>query len=216
MAQLYTECLGLHSAPIMAHTNSSHGTSELFEMRAAPLRWKPVMNQFEGLTINLAHFGGHALESWTDESVEMMGVAEHRVFSDFSCFTEVRCSRFAALLEKRIEQWRKESPYIAARMMYGSDWYMLTGADILSRKGKGIGPPYLKRWYHALEKNQIPQDMVANIFGRNAADYLGLRDSRVLDRIDTFLENRGIPQPRWRSRVPHEVPPSSAVPIRTA
>ncbi|MGL4631020.1 MAG: amidohydrolase family protein [Leadbetterella sp.] len=97
-----------------------------------PLHWDSVLNKYDKLKINFAHFGGSV--AWSSDNeldkirieqiLERMSRYESRVFTDFS-FNLVHSKAINSLKE------RFSDPLIKNRTMYGTDyWVVLPKNDL--------------------------------------------------------------------------------------
>jgi predicted TIM-barrel fold metal-dependent hydrolase len=92
-----------------------------------PANWKPVLEQFPKLKINLAHFGGDDAwkkfssgepENWVNRIIDMMYRFEN-LYADFS-YTFYK-QKYSRALKKLLT----ENELISSRILYGSDYYMV-------------------------------------------------------------------------------------------
>jgi predicted TIM-barrel fold metal-dependent hydrolase len=92
-----------------------------------PANWNRVLEKFPRLKLNLAHFGGDAAwekfssgesENWVNRIIDMM-YRYHSLYADFSYTFYNR--RYSKALKKLLS----ENAEIAARVLYGSDYYMV-------------------------------------------------------------------------------------------
>ncbi len=92
-----------------------------------PRNWRPVLDRFPGLKLNLAHFGGDEEwkkfirgegDSWVSRIIDLMQRFPH-VYSDFSYTLYDR--QLSGHLKRLIE----DNSLLASRVLYGSDYYMI-------------------------------------------------------------------------------------------
>lgn len=177
--RLYQWCLD-NDVPIKAHANNSIPAQPCSGLFASPANWQPVLEEFRGLRLNLAHFGGFEETAmsqrvcrpgppdWEDLIADML--AEHEnLYFDTGHWTEIADPKSPERERVRelTEALLARQPLAKKRMMYGSDWSMIGRlprhnhylAEILSEFGmllEGDG------------------DAVADVMGGNARRFLGL------------------------------------------
>ena len=88
---------------------------------------------------------------------------------------------------------------LGQRLMYGTDWDMVV---IEGRATQGYLDDFqaMLQALAGMSGLDPDRDLVDRCFGRNAADYLGLRQGQATRRrLDAF--HRGRPQPAWMAKV---------------
>ena len=73
----------------------------------------------------------------------------------------------------------RDYPGFAEQVLYGSDWHMPPIAAMGDR-------------YRSELENAIPDDKRADIMGRNAVKFLGLKDGNNLKRVTRFMKRNGV------------------------
>ncbi len=183
-----------------AHCNKSNmtPTSEANSTYEAK-QWRPVVEEFSTLRINLAHFGGVSttfLPAFKageptpeqDEIGELMGLG--RVYSDIADETLVTSPAEREELAKAIRAYYERFPEAHSRLMYGSDWIML-GFEFAEF------PNYLGGWFEQFQLVGRDQDA---FFGQNALDFMGVTqpDSLSSQRLTAFYEELTVGElPEW-------------------
>ncbi len=194
---LYAFCVE-HDVPVMVHTAPSNGAGvfritsskqQRYEERAHPNGWARVLAEpgLETLKVNLAHFGNSRdadkMGEWRDFIGQLMD-AYPNVYADLAHYPEMlmdnftgtgqHCREAAQILTPIRKEFLKNEPGVkrAQRMLYGSDWSMLSKefyyadylpvvANMYRRKIHGVGA--------GAEKN------ARAFLSGNAIRYLGLR-----------------------------------------
>jgi predicted TIM-barrel fold metal-dependent hydrolase len=103
----------------------------------APLHWKPVLEKFPNLKLNLAHFGtdhfwkNHINTNNNDERIlDLIGMLNDdtkKVYTDFSYnLIEIE-------ILYKLREVLDSNPQIKSKLMYGTDfWVVLPGSDLLN------------------------------------------------------------------------------------
>ncbi|WP_196223562.1 amidohydrolase family protein [Roseibium sp. RKSG952] len=170
---LYEWCVA-EGVPIKAHANNSIAADVCTGQYANPANWRPVLDQYPDLRLNLAHFGGFDEEhaggdhcgdhgdNWEDELADMLDSYPNLYF-DVGYWIEATdndrvINRTRALLERQ--------PLALERMMYGSDWSMI---------GRVPGhQSYYADVQTALFKIGLEDSEINAVEAGNARKYLGL------------------------------------------
>jgi predicted TIM-barrel fold metal-dependent hydrolase len=196
LARVYRYCNG-NGLAIMAHCSDSIGSRPGYALRSAPELWRPVLDQFKNLRLNLGHFGGiwdfffdptcskSENTNWPTQIGAMMK-DYNNLYVDVADFSEVlerwdseKCSTPKIL--DNLKGLIGNQPQLLTRMMYGSDWMML------DREPKNDD------YYQAMRQafsGLVGSADLDRFLGQNAATYLGLRPGqRTRYRIDTFYRN---------------------------
>ncbi|MEP9387735.1 amidohydrolase family protein [Mesorhizobium sp. KR9-304] len=215
LIELYRWCVA-EDVPIMAHTSVSLGPTDEFEWLATAQYWENVFNwqntsdqkEFEGLRVNFGHFGdtdvvdGGPLER-AEAYMKLMKEGDrpgHNAFADSAFFAEALSDpmavrrRLKALLSTRASG---ENAPLADRLMYGSDWEMLTYLEDPYFE-------YLNKFVEIFDDLNSNSDiskggrLADNFFGENAARYMGLRRGEpARRRLDKFYSNNRVSTPLW-------------------
>ena len=130
---LWTQCAD-RGKPVMAHSGHSMGKSDAYEDMAGPLGWRELLRalseQGKVARINAGHFGGDAnTNTWTEEIAKLMATPEGAaLFADLGYWDELRCSGAPRMCEatRRLADAATAHPVLNERVMYGSDWLMLS------------------------------------------------------------------------------------------
>ncbi len=156
--------------PVMAHSEESMGRFPSHKKLGSPRAWTVFFKAAEnaGTRVNLAHFGGElgggrGPWGWTRRFAELMVDPQAvNLYGDFGLWDELISGddrarqRIISLLERPI--WNGDT--VADRMMFGTDWFMLT----FTRPK----PDYVIRFVEVLQQAGVEDEMLEKIFYRNA------------------------------------------------
>lgn len=189
LRKLYAWCEA-NDVPIAAHASASMGAGPGTAAYSAPWLWRPVLRDYPGLRINLAHFGGfggHGDPQWEDQLIRMLDDFPNLYF-DSGFWTEAMAgarTRPEALASTRT--LFQAEPIAPGRMLYGSDWSMI--ARLPSH------PAYLAGLKSFVDELTGDPAAAQAIMGGNARRWLGLdRDGRQRQRLARFHGGH----PVWR------------------
>lgn len=120
-------------APMMAHAGHSMGKSEAFSEMAGPEGYEELRNAIganPAARVQLGHFGGdNGQFPWTMELAKMMETASGgSMYGDLGYWDSLRCARGVSNCPsaQRLAEALRRHPEVANRLMYGSDWLMLS------------------------------------------------------------------------------------------
>lgn len=116
---IYEFC-GHRDIPITTHCQwgGIPGLHEWYRL-AAPKYWWPVLEQFPGLTLNLAH-NGHEGSPWQRHIRDLI-LRHPNVYTDLSYALEMRVMPWHYF---RHVKEMLHTPHLRDRVLYGTDWYM--------------------------------------------------------------------------------------------
>lgn len=206
-----------HDVPVMSHcaetngagsyTPEGGGEAESYARRAHPFGWARVLAEpeFSGLRLNLAHFGAsrdaETQREWRAVIGAMMDAYAH-VYADLSHYAEMlldnftgsgqHCREAAEVLEPLRKGFlaRPAGNRRASRLLYGSDWSMLSKefyygdylkviANMYRRKIHGVG--------RGAEKN------AQGFLSDNAARFMGLgAGEKTRARLEAWYAKHGL------------------------
>jgi predicted TIM-barrel fold metal-dependent hydrolase len=194
-----------HGIPVMAHANDSFGRDAASGRYAGPDGWRELLLKMraDGLnaTVDLGHFGGDVPEppcspsqcpngnpAWPSQFAELMkGFPKARVYGDIAYWEEMRIcpSPKCMTASKRLSDAASAYAGISGRIMYGSDWLLL------SQESEWASYPA-----------QIAQNIrgfdLGDLFWKNARDCFGLGPSgRQTARISRFFGWTPSSTPAW-------------------
>jgi len=212
---LYRFCVE-HDVPVMAHAAHSNGAGAFrltdkkivpYETRAHPSGWARVLAQpgLSGLKVNLAHFGSaRSLEVTTGwrEGIGALMDNYASVYTDLSHYPEMLMDNFIGTGQhcreaaETLETIRKE--FLAGeaggkrvrRMLYGSDWSMLSKEFYYSDYMPVVAHMYRRKIYGMGEGAEA--NAQAFLSG-NAVRFLGLRPGdKARSRLDTWYSRHNL------------------------
>lgn len=187
LRKLYAWCQA-NDVPVAAHASASMGAGPGTANYSAPWLWRPVLEEFPDLRVNLAHFGGfggHGEPQWEQQLIAMLDDFPNLYF-DMGFWTETMAgasTRPRALASTR--DLFAQEPLAGQRMLYGSDWSMIARLE--------SHPAYLTG-LQGFVGDLVGRDIAGSqaIMGDNARRWLGLdRDGVQRQRLTRF--HRGHP-----------------------
>ena len=183
--------------PIMAHATNSNGAGEGFGGRASPKNWRPVLEKYPSLRLNLGHFGGFDESNsagidekdWEDLFGELVGSGHDSLFADSSYLNEVLPRK---LSQSKIERLRSSWAGFIDRhdrdvkhLMFGTDWLML-GQEAKHAE-------YISAVASFVQSVGMSADQRRRYMGANAARYLGLRAQEPARlRLEEYYRKHGL------------------------
>jgi predicted TIM-barrel fold metal-dependent hydrolase len=191
--QIYSYCQQ-NCVPITTHCSRSMGTADGYDDRAHPKYWGKVADKFEGIKINLGHFGGN---DWWEYTVVDLAKKHSNVYADLSYASyvldrsewEYRIGKLREHIDGCDNENQDAMPYhIKDKMMFGTDWSMLCLVEGYEN--------YLNEFegFYAEVVDNNAEDMEKFFFG-NAVKFFGLDNSDVRDRLRTFHDKYKIKSP---------------------
>jgi predicted TIM-barrel fold metal-dependent hydrolase len=157
--------------PVMAHSSESMGRNDSYDGYGGPAGWAKLLAQYSRAAkvpiVNVAHFGGTAPDEspnnkWSTEFAQLMSTSGGaRLYGDIGFWDELQfCTeepgKCAAAVNRLEEAVKLNGGLAAERIMYGSDWLMLSRMK--------YWPEYPQRLAAALE-GRLPLE---KLFGQNA------------------------------------------------
>lgn len=132
LLRLWEEC-GRRNVPVMAHIGNSMESDDAHSSAAGPTGWQAVINAMGSAhpaRVNRGHFGGNSShDDWNAKLASMMATSQGAgLYGDLGYWDELRCQRGLASCSARekLAKALKEHPVVRDRLMYGSDWLMLS------------------------------------------------------------------------------------------
>lgn len=191
LAELWTWCADpARQIPVLAHSSPSNYSAVEFKEIGGPARWADALQHFPGLRVCFGHSGGQELLEgpWTRDFAQL----EQKypgAYSDGSYFSAVLNEGTRRSLATRVGRLLDEKPAADKRLMYGSDWIMLSI--------EGHSDLYYEKFAAALASASVPAAVVDQIFSTNAIDFLGLkRGQPTRQRLERFYATNHI-TPVW-------------------
>jgi len=195
LAALYDWCVA-EDVPVMAHCSYSQFPNAAAGERGSPAAWRPVLDKWPGLRLNLGHFGGFwdlaevGSNGWTASIVAMMATYPN-LYADLSDYdavaerTDAQKATNATVLRALNGILDSQGGPARSRLMYGTDWVMLS-------KAPGNGAYYEGMRTGLTSRLAMSTTQAAGFMGMNAARFLGIA-----------LENGGKPKSRQRLEAFH-------------
>jgi predicted TIM-barrel fold metal-dependent hydrolase len=182
--------------PLLAHTGDTNYSRDSAQTDADPKYWAALFDaspELGDLRLNIGHVGGQGPndpdKTWRAEVFTLF--ANHpNVYGDVSCFEPESGAQNG--FWSGLAQQAAVSPMIVQRLLYGSDWYLLSDCSV---------PQTFEKTMHATLKQNFGDATTAQIFGTNAAAFLGLRKNDCTRaRLDNFYQKYGVTA-AWRGVV---------------
>lgn len=202
LKQMFDYCARMN-VPVMAHANRTLGRDATADDFGGRKGWDRLMAKYAAETnapiIQLGHFGGDSSSdgsNWPSDFAALMQSyrANNRIYGDVAFWDHARdCSDLDSdnckILLDRLQQAHDIYPDLSKRLMYGSDWLMLSQND--------DWPAFPAQIATALSGlSWIDRD---NLFYRNAMNCFGLSDKNS-DRyksVVAHLQLSGADLPKW-------------------
>lgn len=160
--------------PVIAHANRSNGRDLAHDEFSSPKAWRALFARYASRNpapvINVGHFGGGGGSDWSQQFAALMSdLPDKSLFGDLGYWEELMCNpgdcTAARTRLKDVLDDAVGSATVADRIMFGSDWLML------SQVKKWADYP---RKIHASLSAIAPPEIVAKILATNAERCFGL------------------------------------------
>lgn len=195
-----------NSIPIITH--SSEVGAKLGKnypnVYGRPEYWRPVLVAHPNLILDIGHFGkgerllreevrsdecfderGHVTScNWAEVIVSLINEFP-MVYTDLS-HDGVPNRKFSEYIGA-LDRITKRFPYLQTRIMWGSDWYMLTQDP--------FADDYYDRYHRELL--DLEPELERRIMGANAAQFYGFTDGVQRSRLQDYYRDRGLEFPQW-------------------
>ncbi len=210
LASLYELCDGL-GIPVMAHANESNGRDGAHDVLAGVAGWKALRDnegsvkaQVKSLYVNAGHFGGaetHGDGDWSDKFVELMRQQGRlNVFADLGYWNELltgvaskglSSNDVVKKLQRELATMLPGGGTVADRVMYGSDWHMLSKEPGWETYGTGVA-----QVIRAMDPTETFADKV---LGANALSCYGLQKGgrNVASLLKYYADHGAASGPGW-------------------
>ena len=208
MDQLLEYC-DSEQVPVMGHSNRSNGPSEDFELLTDPQYWQQAAAAHSGVSLSFGHFGGAGsdsdgsgsqVEAFLDLMVADNDRGNQRLHADASYFSTLleNPAQLETTLERIFRYGPAESRVAIDRLMFGTDWKMLT-AEVRSEH-------YLQGFASVIRSIEgrlgTDTNLAAKFFGLNAARFFGLtRGSKNRARLENFYDRHDMHEALWMTKV---------------
>ena len=132
LLKMWRQCASL-GVPVMAHSGHSMGSDDAREEMAGPAGWSLLLQQLQNETlprVNAGHFGGDDnTNQWTRDFASLMNTPPGtHLYADLGYWEGLRCATTTALCaaSERLKDSLTTFPVAARRVMFGTDWLMLS------------------------------------------------------------------------------------------
>lgn len=194
LQDFYEYCLQ-KDLPITTHCSpTAYETPELRDANH-PKEWgKGVLTQYPKLRINFGHFGtgSHGAEdefAWSVVIADLM--AKHdNVYADLNVHPEHKDDLTTFIWDCLHHPTRKA---VRDRIMYGSDWFMLTVKENYKNRDKHSRDIFYEAF--GFDYETLPEKFM----GENAMEFMGLSDKTEQNhiRLTRWYNKKKIPQKHW-------------------
>ena len=188
LAALYELCDSLN-VPVMAHANDSAGRDAAHDELANSVGWIELtkrMPALKRLYVNAGHFGGalkHESGDWTEGFVDLMkNEGQLRVYGDLGYWNELAggSSEVKNKLRRVLATKLSGSETVANRVMYGSDWLMLSQEPGWQSYANGIAT--------IIRSLDTDGTTAGKVLGENALACYGLSKASGRGRLEKLVE----------------------------
>lgn len=114
--------------PVMAHGASTMGLDDLHDEYASPQGWMQALMKLDSPRVNIGHFGGDDLDGWSAGFAALMEAgAGKNLYGDTGYWENLRCGKLESCIARdQLKRIFETHAVLNARLMYGSDWHMLS------------------------------------------------------------------------------------------
>ncbi len=195
---------GFYSAQdIPANLRGKTKKSIYYWEMANPVNWKPVLDKYPNLKLNLGHFGGDIFgkkilvlkdeeqirieKEWRNIIVSYLK-EYNNVYADIAYIEAMFCEPDQYF--KRLKKY-SENGKILKKILYGTDWW--ANRTLCSES------EHLETFSRLAKKHKIGDDRISCLLKGNAVTFLGLNNpaSGPLFNHINFLASRGATLPTW-------------------
>jgi predicted TIM-barrel fold metal-dependent hydrolase len=201
LTNLYKWCVQ-EEVPILAHCSDSQAPSADAGLRGGPKGWRDAVaiDGVSSLRLNLGHLGGlwdlakPSHNDWTQSVVQIIADPGNNLYADISDYASIlhRPATSDAADDKAVSSavtgFLRQYPAAKSKLMYGSDWVMLS---------KDLGA---ERYYPSM-RDRLPAEWGLDApayLGANAARFIGLSKSKGRPpgktrlRLEAFYRKHGL------------------------
>jgi hypothetical protein len=207
LSDLYRWC-STNGVPVLAHTNTSNGSTDDFMALAEAHYWEVALTAFPNLRVNFGHLGGFdegdglaTIPCSSNEYLKLAAPSKQLYASAFadSAYEETMLRKATAEGE-RIGSAYARYPALASHFLYGSDWSLLLT--------QGKNDVYLKNFVsqmRRLDDSHLSSETPSaseRFFGWNAVSYAGLaQGEQTRGRLNAFYSKNKMGKPLWAQKV---------------
>jgi predicted TIM-barrel fold metal-dependent hydrolase len=184
--------------PIMAHSADSNGAGPGYSGRASPANWRPVLEKYPDLRLNLAHFGGFEKslaggQDWEDIRVALVSSGARNLYADVGYLSEILPDQSDQAEMQRLSaafaRYVASSDVEVEHLMFATDWIML-GQE-------GGFADYFETVDRFVQAAGITGEKRNRFLGGNAARFLGLgRNEPARTRLEAYYQAKGLDRTR--------------------
>ena len=173
LRNLFELCDGF-GVPVMAHANESNGRDSAHDGLAGPSGWFALHDQVDSLKalhVNAGHFGGDDVRpsgDWTEEFVRLMSKPDRlKAYADLGYWEKLIDNEASQDdLGRLLKTALTTGGTVEDRVMYGSDWLMLSKEPGWQSYGDGVA---------RVIRNYDPSGQIAaKVLGGNVLECYGL------------------------------------------
>jgi predicted TIM-barrel fold metal-dependent hydrolase len=184
LRRLYWWCQN-EQVPITTHAGPGQAFTDSARDNAKPENWKPVLDEFPGLRLNLGHFGSTAstsndepLRYWLDQALLLIDTHDF-VFTDLADADVPLPQPFLDAVVRNLSGSARRR----LRLIYGSDWFLDKLVTYPASRYLGVARDQM-----ALAMTAGDPKFLTNYMGSNALRFLGFLDDD--GRVDLDNKNR--------------------------
>lgn len=179
-----------NNIPVFVHC-TPHGFESVEgygALMADPVHWRPVLTKHPNLRLCFGHTGGEG--GWfdaqgggnlgTNYSAEVVRLCVEfpNVYCEAAYLDPILTDSGMKRFQTNLVHVLRQHPGLAKKLMYGTDWHMLTQED--------KHPHYLRQFNAVFDHPELAV-MKADFFAGNAARYLRLRELATDQRLNAAL-----------------------------
>lgn len=179
-----------NAIPVMAHSGESMGRDNASDILGGPDGWRNLFDKFKtnkypSLVINAGHFGGdHNKDiggNWTNEFASLANdFPENKLYGDLGFWDSYAQCNKKCIASTRLLNTIKTYPEMQNRVMFGTDWLMLSRV-----RNWQLYPSEIAKKNHQHLEDNLPDD---KFFYKNIMDCFGLSGNgsqrkKIVDRL---------------------------------
>lgn len=187
--RLYEWCEA-EQVPITAHSNPSNEADPSFREFSQPGNWRKVLDRFDGLHLNLGHFGWGGMEQDWPRSICRMANDFPHLYADIGNHEVGDLRETFDHLVGLFGEASGDTKIMRERFMFGTDWFMVAShrhhEEFLTR---------MRSEYEA----RFDPAAVERFLGGAALSFLGFDDptNRNNQRLRARYDRGGFARPGW-------------------
>ncbi len=185
--------------PVMAHANESNGRDAAHDMLAGAKGWISLREQvgtLKGLRVNAGHFGGddvHDSSDWTNDFVRLMSEPGGlRMYADLGYWERLLDKKPTQDNLAKILMAPLTGGTTADRVMYGSDWLMLSKEPGWETYGEGVAKVIRGLDPSGKIATKVLGGNVLECYGLTETSRRGAKGVGTFERLQKFHETNGL------------------------